>query len=143
MTMRFNREFKSAIEVIHTKMEKVMTNSAERLMKAIIKDTPVDTGQLRGNWQASLDTAINSPLIGTVDPNGDPTIQKSFSAISNYNIKSSIYFTNNLDYAARIEFGRYSKKAPAGMMRINVRKFNGIVQDEARRANTTNFKNKR
>jgi len=82
----------------------------------IIKETPVDTGRLRGNWQSSVNTAKTNTLTRT--DQGSAT-NEAGAEISNTNIGDVFYMVNNLPYAARIENG-YSNNAPAGMMRINV-----------------------
>lgn len=88
------------------------------LTRAIIFDTPVDTGRLRGNWQASIGIPIGSTLEKT-DKGGGDTLTLAMSAINNAP-KNIFYLTNNLPYAYRVEFEGWSKvKAPKGMVRIN------------------------
>lgn len=98
--------------------DKVVKKVCFDLTKAIIFDTPVDTGRLRANWQASIGNPINSNKNST-DKNGSDTFALALSAINNAP-KNIFYLTNNLPYAYRIEFEGWSKiKAPKGMVRIN------------------------
>ena len=88
------------------------------LTSAIIFDTPVDTGRLRANWQASIGIPLLSTLDST-DKSGNDTLASTMAAI-NKAAGNIFYLTNNLPYAYRIEFEGWSKvKAPKGMVRIN------------------------
>ena len=93
-----------------------------RLLGAVIRDTPVLEGRLRSNWFPTKGSPSNETSEQIVDLN------VKIAEIDNF-IKSSIkpdedfdvYLTNNLPYAARIEYDGYSKiKAPRGMVRINL-----------------------
>lgn len=74
-------------------------------------------GRFRGNWQVGLDVQPEGET-GRIDPNGNITM-----AVGNYMIEQfkvgtkAIYFTNNVPYAYRLEFG-HSSQAPNGMIRI-------------------------
>lgn len=91
------------------------------LFTSVILDTPVLEGRLRGNWLITS----NDPATGTVeitDPTGEKTTRdvenfvRQMSGTQNF----SVYLTNNLPYAYRIEYDGYSKtKAPEGMVRKN------------------------
>ena len=65
------------------------------LFSAVIMDTRVDTGRLRGNWQASIGSPITSETTRT-DKTGTATV----SAMQN-KVKSGVVniITNNLPYA--------------------------------------------
>jgi hypothetical protein len=111
---------------------------ALKLFGSIIRDTPVLTGRLRGNWQCS----VESPLLGTIPerggntPNIFPAVQRGevMSAVAQVKgTDKTLYLRNNLPYAARIEFDGWSHtKAPAGMMRKNVARFTRLVSEETR-----------
>jgi hypothetical protein len=86
----------------------------------IIQRTPVREGTLRGNWQASLNYA-NTATIDARDPDGSAAISAATAAGNSLQIGDTFYMTNNLPYAARIEFYGWSKEqAPEGMLRIEV-----------------------
>jgi hypothetical protein len=83
-------------------------------------DTPVLTGRLRGNWQISS----GAPKSGTVevtDPTGTTTTAKVAEVAGKLSNKdASVFLTNNLPYAYRIEYDGWSHtKAPEGMVRKN------------------------
>ena len=94
----------------------------------IIKESPVDTGRFRGNWQAS----VNTPKVTQLkrkDRTGTSTITAVNNVLGKFSMGQTFYLTNNLPYARRLEYG-YSKQAPSGMLRINVMR----VQSELEKA---------
>ena len=98
------------------------------LSSRIIKESPVDTGRFRGNWQAS----VNTPKKGKLqrkDKSGAASINEVSSIVMSLDMGQTFYLTNNLPYARRLEYG-YSKQAPSGMLRINVMR----VQSELEKA---------
>ena len=98
------------------------------LFSAVIKDSPVDTGRFRGNWQ----TSTSSPATGVtinVSPSGSSAISAMTSLVQSLNDGRVTFLTNNLPYAERLEYG-YSKQAPGGMVRKNVARFQSIVNDQ-------------
>lgn len=109
---------------------------ALKLFAAVVQDTPVDTGRLRANWQASINTPIRQAIDGGSDTGGQgedyleaATIAKAEAVIESSPVEDcAIIFTNNLPYAERIENDRWSHtKAPEGMMKRNVERFQEIV----------------
>lgn len=93
----------------------------------VVQMSPVDTGRFRGNWQVSIG-AISSDQISEsfVDPSGTSVISAIGTAIAELKVGDSIYLTNNLPYARRLEYG-WSGQAPNGMVRIVAAQFQPIV----------------
>lgn len=93
------------------------------LFRSVVMDTPVDSGRLRGNWQISP----NNPKRGTIERNdkgGGSTISAELRNLGK--LADTVYMTNNLPYAQRIEYG-YSKTHPAGMVRKNVARIKSLI----------------
>lgn len=90
-----------------------------KLFSSIIKDTPVLTGRLRGDWR----TSVSSPIVAaskSVRPESEALAEVQEGALS---VKGdeTLFFCNAQPYAKRIEFEGHSKtKAPDGMVRRNV-----------------------
>ena len=100
------------------------------LFTAIIKDTPVDTGRARGNWQATIGT----PARGVIDRSGDAgAIAEVTSESKNFESGTVFYLTNSLPYIYGLEYGKSRVKAPEGMVRKNVARIQSIVAAEARK----------
>ena len=114
-------------------IDSVIRGTAIGLLGDIIYDTSVDQGRLRGNWQLSIDTEINTSVLDK-DKSGEKTKQKALDYLDTHKLGKYIFIQNNLTYAETVEFGLYpkgdgsgkvttdgySKKSPRGMARINV-----------------------
>jgi len=93
------------------------------LFNGVINDTRVDTGRLRGNWQAS----IGQPEQGTIerlDPNG--TQAATTEVESTVQSGAVNYLTNNLPYAEVWE-------QRDGMVARNAARIERTVAEEVRR----------
>jgi len=99
--------------------EKQVRGTLFALTSRVIKETPVDTGRLRNNWQSSIGRPIRSEKAG-VDRSGAGAINEAAAVANKMELGNVFYFTNNLPYAARIEFQGHSEQAPQGMLRVNV-----------------------
>lgn len=103
---------------------KAMAQSEAKIKKAfmglstdIIMDTPVLSGRLRNNWFPSVNQGTDKTTKYTGEK-GSAAISR-VSAIR-FKLGDTLYLTNNLPYAKRIEFDNWSAKAPAGMVRKNI-----------------------
>ena len=91
------------------------------LFTSVILDTPVLEGRLRGNWLITS----GDPAAGTLnmeDPTGARTVRNVNDFVRRLDTGKdySVFLTNNLPYAYRIEYDGWSHtKAPEGMVRKN------------------------
>jgi hypothetical protein len=106
---------------IHEFKIKAMAKSEAKIKKAfiglstdIIMDTPVLSGRLRNNWFTSVNKGTNE----TTESTSNQAINR-VNAVK-FKLGDTLYFTNNLPYAERIEFQGWSAKAPQGMVRRNI-----------------------
>lgn len=112
-------------------LENVATASFLDVAGGVIRDTPVDKGQLRANWRVGIDAPATGQLDIT-DPSGQATQAALINQAPNI-FGRLVYFTNNLPYARRIEYEGYSSiKASQGMLRININRFNDAVEKAIR-----------
>lgn len=109
--------------------ETVMRQVSLKLFSAIIKSSPVDTGRFRGNWQTTGATPATG-LIAGVDPTGNKAVNSAATYITNSPNWYQFTLTNNLPYAERLEYG-WSKQAPVGMVRVNITRFQQLLNEEA------------
>ena len=94
------------------------------LFGSAIKDTPVDTGRARGNWQ----TSIGTPEDGEINRNGSgPALAEVAAESAKFGMGKVIYLANNLPYIYRLEFG-WSQQQPGGMVRRNAARIQSIVR---------------
>lgn len=135
--LRFSAQLHSFREKAMDNFDRVRRGVALRLFKAIIMDTPVDTGRLRGNWQTSTGVPDRS-IESDSDSTGGQTITRMTRTVANSRPIDILILTNSLPYVARIEYDGWSHtKAPKGMVRINVDRFKAILGEELRVTSAT------
>lgn len=138
----FDDQMRAFAKKANMSVEKTVKGTAIKLFSAVIKSSPVDTGRFRANWTA----AGVQPSTVTTDMT-DKSGSAATGAMTNYinSAKGQTVFTmaNNLPYAHDIEYGGYpgdgpntaggfSKQAPQGCVRVNVARFEAILEEQAR-----------
>lgn len=128
--MTIKSDFRKAEELVIDASEKAIRGMALKLFGAIVDDTPVDSGRLRSNWQASL----NQPKSTTLDDDKSAFVvkQEIDDDTSKYDVRDDMYLTNNLDYASFIEDGT-AKISPHGMVKRAVANFKSALKKQARK----------
>jgi hypothetical protein len=76
-------------------------------------------GNARGNWHCT----IGSPFVGE---DRTSTVEKIQSTIPRHS-GSVVYLTNNVPYIRALEYDFHSRQAPAGMVRVSVALFEGVL----------------
>lgn len=114
---------------------------------AVIMDTPVDEGTLRGNWNISTGIPNTSVNVNLKDKTGSKTKAKVRSHPSKAGTVT--YLTNGLPYAMVAEMGLwgtgpyatikttrdgYSVQAPYGMVRRNMARIQSNITASVQRA---------
>lgn len=127
--MSFTLDVKAFVAKAKKNPEMVMRSVSLKLFSAIIKASPVDTGRFRGNWQTTGVTPATG-LIAGVDPTGNKAVNSAATFITNAPGWNTFTLTNNLPYAERLEYG-WSKQAPVGMVRVNIARFQQLINEEA------------
>lgn len=118
--MTFTVDISKFIDKAKGQEQLVIRKICLELFNKVILKSPVDTGRFRANWNASINYPDKS-VSNSLDKTGIGTIAKNNAIISNFSVNdNSIYLTNNLPYAYRLEFEGWSKQAPQGMARISV-----------------------
>lgn len=126
---KFKSDMARAKKNIANASEKTIRGSAIDLFKAIIKDTPVISGRLRDNWQAT----IGRPAFGTLPVGTESaTINAAADKANEYLIGDRLYLTNNMEYANKIENGVPSGQRPQGMVAVNIAKFQSAIEKLAK-----------
>jgi hypothetical protein len=86
-------------------------------------------GRLRGNWRCSL---------GMPDTSSDDSTDKNRGLLAVNTVcptadrSKTLWLSNSLPYAYRIEYEAHSRQAPAGMVRRNVTRIQRIISSELR-----------
>ena len=128
--MSFTSDVRRIAKDMGETAENVASATFIELFSAVIKDTPVESGRLQGNWQ----TTKTSPATGILQATG---VAGAISMVQLTINKPDLYYlTNNLPYAERVEFdGLSHTKAPRGMVRINAKRIKTILRKKARGLN--------
>ena len=102
--------------------EKMETHVRAKLLDIFtdtIMATPVDTGRLRNNWMTSLGM-VDTGIRGGRGKGGAST-KGAKEMMGSFELGDTVFFANNLPYAAAIEDGHSGMQAPEGMLKISVR----------------------
>jgi hypothetical protein len=127
----FSLSMNELLKQVNGNVENVVKKSVFDLTSAIIKDTAVDSGRLRANWQVSFNQSIDNE-IDTVDKTGNETIAKVSTKINNNKVPLVYWIQNNLPYAEKIEYGGSPQNNRMGMVRINILRFNQFFKDNTK-----------
>lgn len=134
--MSFKLDVKNFAEATGKDVVRAKKAAALTLFRLVSEQTPVDTGRLRNNWRTGINSRNGRSLMGE-DPSGARSKKEATTKIKTVVGDETIVFSNNLPYAAVIEYGLYpnppknptgktingySTQAPQGMARIYVEK---------------------
>lgn len=121
----FKAAFAKVLAKAGAKAELVVRKSMLDLQGAMIEASPVDTGRFKSNWQAGIGS-INSGVSDTGDALG-----RTSAVLQGWKPGQTVWLTNSLPYAYRLEYQSWSKQAPQGMVRIAVQNFQSYIQKAA------------
>jgi hypothetical protein len=95
---------------LENKLNKIYRATGIEIFNKLVKESPVDTGRFRGNWQAQINLPNLSILYDAL-PKGTQIPSPIINIPNSMTIYDKLYLTNNLPYAARLNNG-WSKQAP-------------------------------
>ena len=151
---KFTLDIQAFVAKAKKNPETVMRSVSLKLFSAIIKASPVDEGLFRGNWQASGATPATG-VLKTPDKSGDITINRMSNFVQTTPSWQEMTLANNSAQSLVIEYGGYpspvkrgtwnkktkkyeirsiggySKQAPQGVVRVNITRFNTLLNEEA------------
>jgi len=102
-------------------LESIVRKTVLDMSANMMEISPVDTGRFRSNWQYGVD-AINADTSRAPDQSGSEALESIRSGIASWKPGETIFVTNSLPYAQRLENG-WSQQAPAGMVRVTLANF--------------------
>lgn len=127
--MGFAADLKKICDRAGDKAELVVRRAALDIGGQLIDRSPVDTGRFKNNWQTGIG-GIDSSTSASPDASGAPARTKLAASIDAWIPGRSIWITNSLPYAYRLETG-WSKQAPSGMVRLTVQNFEQAIAKAA------------
>lgn len=96
--MGFGDQIKQARQKMIEDADRFRKGVTIALFNAVIKDSPVLSGRLKGNWQ----TNEGAPKTGTLDrldPTGAEAINEAVTVVDSTEGDTVVHLTNNLPYA--------------------------------------------
>lgn len=117
---------KAAIDKTVINLNTKLSKEYFKALRVIVTETPFDKGRARGNWFLSVGSVSNKVTEST-SPSDD------YKNIPSHVLGKTIYFTNNLPYINKLEYGGYgadtekvsnhfSRLAPGGWVRKELRR---------------------
>lgn len=106
----------------------------------IVRDTPVDTGNLRGQWQPSIGPAPSIKTTARIDPSGASAQADVLVQVEAFRLGDMFWMTNAAAYARRLEYGftgtdslgRNYDQRGRFFVRDNVKRFGAIFRQKSR-----------
>ena len=151
----FGKEVESFALQFEEATEKTVRCTTIKLSDSFVDSSPVDEGRFKGNWFVTY-SGTEKTTKGK-DKEGSKTKERLKRKILSQKRWDRFTITNNLPYALVIEYGGYpnpvkkgtylgkgkgyeirsrggfSKQADKGVMRMNVRRFNRLIEQEAKK----------
>ncbi len=108
-------------------LESMMRLSCSVITAKVLTRTPILSGSLRASWTPNKGKPIaNNVTINEGDP--IPARNKAAPVINSLRAGDTYSLANGKPYVRRIEYEGWSKyKEPAGMLRVSVAEWDGIV----------------
>lgn len=132
---QFKRDFRKLLDRAGDKADAVVRSTAQQMIDSMIINSPVGDpkiwqspapagysgGTFRANWHIGLGS-IDTDTSQQPDESGERTIDRARAKLSQWQAGQSIFLTNSLPYALRLEYG-WSSQAPVGMVRTTVTEY--------------------
>lgn len=126
----FGKEVESFFDEFQDATEETIRATTIKLWDSITLSSPVDEGRFRANWFASY--GDTSKVTSDTDKSGQKTTARNRQDVLSQGDFTQFTLTNNLPYSERLEYG-YSDQAPQGMVRVNVKRFKRLIEQEAKK----------
>lgn len=107
------------------KAELVVRKTALELQSGMVEGSPVLSGRFKNNWQVGIG-AVNTAANDAADATGAGAIARTAVKLGEWAPGQSIFLTNALPYAQRLETG-WSKQAPSGVVRLTVQAYGAAL----------------
>jgi hypothetical protein len=118
----FKRNFSALLKRVGDRAEMVVRGTALGIGGSVAEKSPVDTGRFKNNWMTALDS-IDASANARADASGASSRASLTAQVAAWKPGQTIFITNSLPYAYRLEYDGWSRQAPAGMVRVTVVEF--------------------
>lgn len=129
--MGFAADLARLCEAAGDKAELVVRKAALDLGGQLLDRSPVDTGRFKNNWATSVNGMSTATGAGA-DASAAAARTMLQAQVAEWKPGKTIWITNSLPYAYRLEYDGWSKQAPGGMVRLAVQNYAQAVAKAAR-----------
>lgn len=131
MTSNFSASIAAFAKKAQGAQDRVLQGVVKEVGERLVQRTPVEFGEARANWQASINTpaATHTP---DLDPSGQGAIADIGRTAERAKFGDAVYVLNAAPHIKSLEDG-HSKQAPAGMVAVTVAEGRQIVEEVARK----------
>lgn len=119
----FKRNFSKLLERAGDNADQVVRKVAQDFANSFVLKSPVKEGRFRANWN----TAFGAPNPAVTDSTENNAAARAASVLAAYKTGDTIFITNNLPYALRLEYG-WSSQAPGGMVRTTIAEYSQYLR---------------
>lgn len=129
--MSFSDQIAAFTKKAAERQDRVLQGVVKEVGERLVQRTPVDQGEARSNWQASVNSpvAIHTP---DLDPTGAGAIADISRTARAAKFGDAVYVLNAAPHIKKLEDG-HSKQAPTGMVAVTVAEGRQIIEEVARR----------
>lgn len=125
----FSADISAFVQKAQGNMDRAVRNVGEEIAERVIDRTPVESGEARGGWRASIGGYVPVKT-EHLDPTGADAMAAIRATLANVRAGDVFYVVNHEDHAIALEHG-LSTQAPAGMVSVTAKEFANIVQTGA------------
>jgi hypothetical protein len=100
---QFNADLSAWANKAQAKLDGLVRQTCQEISENTVKDTPVDTGFLRGSWQPSIGAPAAAK--GALDQSGAKALADIGLVVSGVKAGDRFFLVNNAAYARRLEYG--------------------------------------
>lgn len=129
--MGFAADLARLCEAAGDKAELVVRKAALDLGGQLLDRSPVDTGRFKNKWATSVNGMSTATGAGA-DASAAAARTMLQAQVAEWKPGKTIWITNSLPYAYRLEYDGWSKQAPGGMVRLAVQNYAQAVAKAAR-----------
>ena len=128
----FSRSLMAIADYVEGSFEKVIRKAMIDLYRAIVTETPVDTGRAKASWGLDI---VPSNYVAPEKEYSDEEIKQIVSeTVSDFKFSihdSTVFIYNNLEYIEGLEDGDSTQK-PAGMVTVSLAAFTAHFNNSLR-----------
>lgn len=116
---KFNQRIQVVADDVATGADRLTRAAALAVDKAVVMDTPVDSGRARSNWVANINGPANEAIDAyspgtkgnTAAENQQKATDQAERVVASYKFGDAIHITNNLPYIIALNNGHSSQTA--------------------------------